>query len=188
MQNVHEVYSSYDDYRSLENYSNSKHEFIGGQIFAMTGASPEHERLTALMSAMLVNGVHRGCTVYGSNLRIFIETATKDVATYPDGSVVCGPLQYAPADDKAIINPRFIFEVLSPRTQKYDQTEKLKYYQNLTSLYQVMFISQHSRRIVLHSRASSIDNDWRIETKDSGVIHLTSINIKIDIDRLYESY
>jgi Uma2 family endonuclease len=184
MINVHEVFYTYNDYRELEEYSNTKHEYIDGQIFAMTGASPEHERLVAMISAMLVNGVRKGCSVYGSNLRIHIETATRNIATYPDGSVICGGLIYSTDDPKAITNPRFIFEVLSPRTQKYDRNEKLKFYQGINTLNQIMLVAQHNRTVEIYSRLAN--GSWEKQTKTFGIIHLTSINVDIDIDKIYE--
>src|SRR5687768_7786370 len=110
---THTVRYGYDDYLRVEADSQHvKHEFLSGEIFAMAGGTPEHARLAAAMITILGQAVRgKGCTVYSSDLRVRIDSL--DVTTYPDVSVVCGPLQYATIDPNAVVNPTVPVEVTS---------------------------------------------------------------------------
>src|SRR5437762_8079027 len=88
---------TYADYVALEMDSSSKHEFLDGEIYAMAGGSEEHSALAAAMVHALANAVgERPCRVHTSDLRIYVESV--GLATFPDCSVVCGPLlQHEPS-------------------------------------------------------------------------------------------
>src|SRR5258708_9355157 len=83
---------TYADYVALEMLSGSKHEFLDGEIYAMAGGSEEHSALAAEILRVLGNAVgNRPCRVHTSGLRIYVEAV--GLATFPDGSVICVPLQ-----------------------------------------------------------------------------------------------
>ncbi len=82
----------FDEYLRLEEYSNVKHEYLDGAIYAMAGGSPRHAALTSQVNGALVSQLRdRPCVVFSSDLRIRVPST--GLATYPDVSVVCGPLQ-----------------------------------------------------------------------------------------------
>ena len=83
---------TFADYLDLEKFSNIKHEFLDGEIYAMAGGTPAHAALSVSFSAALLNHLRGGpCRVYSSDLRVrVVETG---LATYPDVTVVCGELQ-----------------------------------------------------------------------------------------------
>lgn len=92
------------DYVRLEAYSNVRHEFIEGQIYAVAGGTPEHglyaANIISLLSAALAG---RRCRVQTSDVRIRVQAT--GLATYPDVSVVCGIAERDPDDTNAIVNP-----------------------------------------------------------------------------------
>ena len=63
----------------------------------MAGSSPAHSLIVANIIASLHHGLKgKPCRVYDCNLRIRIQDTP--YLTYPDASVVCGPLVSDPGD------------------------------------------------------------------------------------------
>ena len=78
------------EYCALEREATVKHEYIAGEVFAMTGGTLEHSRLAGKITQLLLNRLDGGpCRVFTSDARVRIEAA--DVDVYPDVSVICGP-------------------------------------------------------------------------------------------------
>src|SRR5215510_6569081 len=102
---------SYDEYLAYERDSGMKHEYDGGEIFAMAGGSRRHNALASRVSAALENARPPGCIAFQSAQRIRILATGK--ATYPDASMVCGPIEGDPSDPKGatITNPTVLIEV-----------------------------------------------------------------------------
>src|SRR3954451_20629343 len=114
---VHEIHHTYAEYLALEASSNVKHEFLGGQIYAMAGGTPEHAALAAAVIGLLFPQLRdHGCRAYDPGLRVRTRSG---LATYPDVTVICGPTERAEADPQAVRNPPLIIEVLSRSTEEY---------------------------------------------------------------------
>ncbi|MEA2325466.1 MAG: hypothetical protein QOE68_425 [Thermoanaerobaculia bacterium] len=111
---------TYADYVALEMISTGKHEFLDGEIYAMAGGSEEHSALAAEIVRLLGNAVgDRPCRVHTSDLRIFVEEA--GLATFPDASVICGPLQqHEPSPTATALNPSILVEMTSDSSEDYD--------------------------------------------------------------------
>ncbi len=110
---------SFDEYLQLEEVSNTKHEFVRGEIYAMASATPRHA--TVAVAVAVASQLHQNlsggsCRAYSSDLRIRV-TAT-GLVTYPDVTVVCGDMQTDPASDTTVVNPTVVVEVLSASTEK----------------------------------------------------------------------
>src|SRR5688572_11300873 len=130
--------NSYDDYLRIEEQSPTRHEFIGGEIYAMAGGTPEHGALAARISRVMESCLP-GCTPLTSDVRIHLEA--EQMSTYPDVSFVCGPVRRSTIDTDAIVNPTVVVEVTSKTTESYDRGDKLVAYQSLASLKAVLFVS-----------------------------------------------
>ena len=82
-----------EEYLDFERSSETKHEYFGGEIFAMAGASAAHNIITANIVASLHSQVfQRNCTVFPSDMRLKVER--HNLYTYPDITVVCGEVRY----------------------------------------------------------------------------------------------
>ena len=80
---------TYADYVALELSSTTKHEFLDGEIYAMTGGTEEHSALAAEVLRALGNAIgDRPCRAHTSDLRIYVEAM--GLATFPDATVICG--------------------------------------------------------------------------------------------------
>jgi len=174
---------SFREYVRLEEYSNVRHEFLEGVIYAMAGGTPAHAALAARVIQRLgaqLDG--RRCEVFTSDLRVRV--AATGLATYPDVTVVCGKLETDPEDPATVLNPTVLVEVLSDSTAEYDGGEKLDHYRKIASL----------REIVLVSHREPLVDVWRRDQREAwsrqaaGVgqtVTLQSIACELAIDDLY---
>lgn len=146
-----------EDYFALEEQSEIRHEYDGRRVYAMTGASRQHNRIVMRVSASLFNQLGSGpCEVYPSDMRLRIEQY--GMYTYPDLSVVCGPMELTGDRLDTMTNPTLLIEVLSPSTERYDRGRKFEYYQTLESLRAYLLISQDHPRVELYLRRP--DESW----------------------------
>jgi Uma2 family endonuclease len=171
---------TYADYLAYERDSGRKHEYIDGVIVAMAGGSPRHNALAARVIVAIGSALHTGCLVFQSDQKVRVPVT--GVATYPDTTVVCGPIQCDPADAMAITNPTLIVEVLSPSTEEYDRGEKWHDYQTIPSLREYVLVSQVDKRIERYVRLPS--GDWEYRDNTSGQLALTTGGT-LDLDTLY---
>lgn len=179
----HAVFSVHD-YVLLERDSSVKHEYFDGQIRAMSGGTPEHARLSAVISRILDAALDGSrCTVYSSDLRVCVRKT--GLRTYPDVTVVCGPLESDPEDENGATNPIVIVEVASKSTEKYDRGEKLDNYKQIRSLKEYVLVSQRERAIEVFRRTSG---GWTNHMARSGdQIVLSSVGVTLDVDTVYRS-
>jgi hypothetical protein len=137
----------YADYVGVEQTSSTKYEFSDGEIYAMAGGTEEHSALAAEVLRVLGNAVgERPCRVHSSDLRVFVEA--RGLATFPDGSVVCGPLEkHPPGPETTALNPSILIEVTS------DSSEAI-------------LVSHRERRITVHARVA--DGTFRTSSAGTG--------------------
>lgn len=179
---VHHRYTL-EEYVRLEAYANVRHEFLGGQIFAMAGGSPEHGTYAANLIGLLTSQLGaRRCRVQTSDVRIRVKATGLD--TYPDASVVCGHVERDEGDSNAIVNPIVLVEVLSPSTEEYDRAEKLEHYKAIESLREVVLVAHDARRIEVVQRLPG--GKWVTTSGVSGEsLELPSIGCTIAVDAVY---
>ena len=122
-----------------------KHEYDDGEIVAMAGSSPRHNALALRIGVALESSRRPGCIAFQSDQRIRVLATGK--ATYPDVSMVCGPIEGDPRDPtgQTITNPTLIVEVLSPTTEHVDRGNKWQHYQRIPSLQEYVLVSQSHR-------------------------------------------
>lgn len=118
-----------DEYLELEKESPVRHEYVGGEIFAMAAASDRHNRVAGNIYALLWPALRGGpCRIYMSDMKVQI---SDDQVFYPDVMVTCDPDDTGEYVKK---RPCLIVEVLSPSTASIDRREKLVAYRRLESL------------------------------------------------------
>lgn len=121
---------SEDEYLRFEEGAAVKHEFVGGRVHAMAGASERHNRI-ALNIAFHLRAATRGraCRAFMADMKLRLDEGP--TFYYPDAMLVCDPTDDHPIYKRA---PCFIAEVLSPGTAAIDQREKWSAYRKLPSL------------------------------------------------------
>ena len=174
---------TYAEYLAREQRSDTKHEFLRGEAWAMAGGTPEHGRLAAALIRALGNALDgRPCVVYTSDVRVRISES--DRSTYPDLSVVCGKRISAPEDPDAITNPVVLVEVLSDTTEAEDRGEKFAHYRRLASLREYVLVSQKAERIEVFRRDA--EGRWTLyESGRGAAFELVSLGVSVSVDQLY---
>jgi Uma2 family endonuclease len=130
-----------EEYLALEERADHKSEYYNGEMFAMSGASNNHNLITGNVHAALHQLLSkRPCRTYVNDMRLL--TSPKGLYTYPDVMVVCGKIEFAPKRDDTLMNPDVIVEVLSDSTQAYDRGAKFALYRKILSLKEYVMIDQ----------------------------------------------
>jgi Uma2 family endonuclease len=123
--------------------------------------------------------------VYDSNLRVRIPRTP--LYTYPDVSVICGPVQFDPQDPNrtTATNPRLIIEVFSNSTEADDRGEKFRRYLSLESLQEYVLVSQVRPWVETFTRQG--DGSWRFATAagPEGTVKLDSLEVEVPISEVY---
>jgi Uma2 family endonuclease len=174
---------TYAEYLERELASDTRHQFLDGQIYDMSGGSPDHALIAANVSGELRSQLRdRPCRVFSSDLRIRVQET--GLSTYPDVSVVCGKTQVDAEDPHAILNPIVLVEVLSPTTESFDRGKKFNHYRRIPSLREYVLVAHDARSVEVFRRGE--DGAWTLyEAQAGGSVELTSIGCKLDVDEVY---
>ena len=179
------VYVTVPEYLELERTGDIKHEYFAGAIYAMVGASVQHNLITGNTYASLHAQLRkRNCNVFPSDMRV--KAVQTGLYTYPDITVVCGQLQFEDEREDTLVNPVVIVEVLSPSTENYDRGKKFQNYRTMLSLREYILIAQDDHRVEHYARQS--DNTW-VLSEVVGLhdrVELTSIQCALDLADIYE--
>jgi len=176
---------SIEEYLVLERISNVRHEYLDGDIFAMAGGTPEHAGICASLIILLGNAVRdRPSRVYTSDVRVRVQATGLD--TYPDISVVCGPVQMDKDDRNAIVNPVLVVEVTSPSSEGYDRGAKLEHYRRIPALREVVLVAHDTQRVDVWRRRD--DATWTSESHGPGAVaRLDSLACELPVAEIYRN-
>lgn len=143
-----------DDYLKFESRSSIRHEYIDGQVYAMTGGTAAHN----LLCRNLVAALHRHldgspCRVQFADIKVHVQSA--NCFYYPDVLVTCERFE-----PKAIITkePVLIFEVSSPSTKLTDKREKLANYRKIRSLHEYAIV--HQSKMLIELWRKNAEGKW----------------------------
>lgn len=173
---------AFAEYLALCEESNVRLEFWDGQIYAMAGGSIEHSRLSLRIGSLLDQRRPRGCTALESNTRV--RPLASDRATYADALLVCGELEYHPADPdrRTLANPTIVVEVLSDSTAEDDQTDKFDHYRLAPSLREYVLVSQAEPSVEVRTRDA---DEWSVRTYGPGEAFELKPGIRMAVDEIY---
>jgi Uma2 family endonuclease len=172
-----------EQYLEFERTSEIKHEYLDGYIYAMSGATANHNLVAGNTYASLHAQLRKGpCLIFPSDQRVKADR----LYAYPDISVVCGTPEFTGDTPDTLANPTLIIEVLSPSTEKFDRGKKFQYYRALDSLQEYLLIAQDSYRIEHYIRQQ--DGPWLL--KDAigidATLELPSIGCALSLADVYE--
>lgn len=173
-----------EEYLKFERASQEKHEYYAGEIFAMTGASENHNLIvTNIVGALHPQLRPQPCKIYANDMRV--KPRSNILYAYPDISIGCGTPEFEDDEFDILLNPIVIIEVLSPSIEAYDRGKKFQHYRTMPSLQEYILIAQDSIRIEDYGL---VDNQWVLtdaKTLDT-VINLPSINCTLRLSDVYE--
>ncbi len=125
------------DYLSAELVSEIKHEYVNGEVYAMAGASKNHERLAGNIYRKFGNHLEDSpCEPFASDMKVRTPTSSY---RYPDCMVVCDDTS---DDDYFAQTPIILVEVISRSTRKTDEQSKRLEYMNISTLEEYVLIEQ----------------------------------------------
>ena len=170
---------SVDDYLAGEAASEVRHEYIDGQVYAMTGASDRHGLIVNALAFALTPAARRqGCQLFTSDMKVRLEIGGQTLFYYPDLLLSCDPQDRETYFRRA---PCLIVEVLSESTERIDRREKLLAYQTLPSLREYLLVAQDRVAVDLFRRA----NDWRLEQHQGGELWLDCVSAALPVADIY---
>lgn len=144
-----------EDYLKMERSALSKNEFHDGRIYAMTGASREHNLVSGNIYRELSQQLKkRRCEAYVNDMRV--KAAEAHSYHYPDIAVVCGKPEFEDTHVDTLLNPTLLVEVLSPSTEAYDRGGKFAHYRKIPSLREYLLVMQDQPAIERYVRQGEV--------------------------------
>ena len=171
-----------EEYFTWEEQQLERHEYINGEVYAMSGGTINHSDIAGNLLILLKTHLRgSGCKTLNSDARVNIVESTNYV--YPDISVTCN--ERDKSTTQYITYPSLIVEVLSPTTEAYERGNKFKMYRQNPSLQEYVLVDADAMSIELF-RKNDGDN-WRIINYQAGdLVELKSVNLTFPIEDVYE--
>ena len=171
-----------EEYLEWESQQEIRHEYVNGELFAMTGGTIPHNDIALnLYTALRPHLRSRECRVNVSDVKVQISPASPYY--YPDVIVSCNPQDLNAR--KFIQFPQVIVEVLSPSTEAKDRGEKFIYYQTMPSLQEYVLIDPEKVAVECYRRGEG--RMWLYYPYQAGDrISLSSLEFECPIELLYE--
>jgi len=166
-----------DAYLQTELVSEIKHEYVNGQIHAMTGASVNHNRVAVNISRCFGNQLEgKSCEVFNSDMKLKVAGEYR----YPDVMVVCD--KDFGDDGYSTKTPIIIVEVLSKSTRKIDKTKKFMTYINIPTLKEYVLIEQD----IVDIEVCRKSNGWKSEHYYLGdSVNFEAIELTVSVEEIY---
>ncbi len=175
---------SLDDYYDVELYSELKHEYFQGEIFAMAGGSTQHNLIAGSLFLALGNALRgSSCAPFGSDQRVY---APSGLYSYPDASVFCEPHETEVPPPGTLTDAVALFEVLSDATRDYDQSAKFELYRSISTLRDYVLIEQNEMRV--EHRTQGEDGNWatKVLSAPDEVLEISALGFRVALREIYE--
>jgi Uma2 family endonuclease len=172
----------FEEYMELEERSPIKHEYLAGQVFAMSGVTKRHNRIAGRLFGACANHLRGGpCEPFFSDVKVRLEIGNDVYIYYPDLMVVCDPLEN---QDRYVANPKVIVEVLSESTARTDRHEKRIHYGLIRALEEYVIVAQESVQVTIFRR----HENWQPVVLDSldATLELHSIGLAVPVAQIYD--
>ena len=168
------------EYLALEAASETRHELIGGEIWAMAGAGIPHLVVCHNLHRVLAVAIGpRPCLVLGSDLRVKVDAHHY---FYPDVTLKCGELELTSQKPPSLVNPEVVFEVLSESTSTVDHNAKWQAYQGIASLTDYVMVATETIQVEHFQRGPDAWLYRRLVASDTLVL---SNGVAVDVAALY---
>ncbi|MBF0204313.1 MAG: Uma2 family endonuclease [Desulfamplus sp.] len=172
-----------EQYLSIERQAEIKSEYINGLVFAMAGASRQHNQITFNIAVELgIQLKGRACVAYANDMRV--KVAQTDLYSYPDIVATCSEPLFEDDSVDTLLNPSVIIEVISDSTEAYDRGGKFAHYRRLESLEEYILVAQDHICVEHYARQGE---KWILTeiTESEKKIPLNSINCNLSLTEIY---
>lgn len=174
-----------NEYFEFDKNSEGNFEYFDGEIFEMSGVSPDHARIERNLGFRLTpRSFEKGCEVFPANLRVMISAS--GLYRYPDLSVACGSPRFVNIGGvDCLTNPVLIVEILSDSTEKFDRGAKFLEYKSIATFSEYLLISSTSIGTTLFQKHN--ERFWLQSDYSAGeFFHLNTLDIDVNVDELYQ--
>jgi Uma2 family endonuclease len=169
-----------EEYLAGELAGEVRHEYVGGRVYAMVGASDRHGLIAGNIHAALhPHARARGCQLFIADMKVRLQIGADHLFYYPDLLLSCDPQD---RETYYRTRPCLIVEVLSETTERIDRREKFLAYRALDSLREYVLVSQDQRQVEVFRR----DDGWRGELLSEGVLRLDCLETALAAETIYE--
>lgn len=180
----HDYYTP-EEYLALEEGADYRSEYFGGEIFAMSGGSANHNRIARnLIVGLDAAFADQPCEAFINDMRLLVKA--NGLYTYPDVMAVCGQLDFAPGRTDTLTNPALIIEVLSKSTAGYDRGAKFELYRALDSLQDYVLVDQAKIHVEHFHRLD--DGRWLLQEFNhlEDVLKIETIGFELSLVQIYQ--
>ena len=174
-----------EEYLEFDYNAEGRYEYSDGEVIEMSGGSPEHSLLGNRVGFLLQRElIQKNCSVYNSEVQIKVPTMLP--YRYGDVSALYGkPIYEDLGNQRLLINPTLIVEVLSPSTEKFDRDLKFKAYKSIESLREYLLINQDKKFVTLYTKHN--EKFWfQSEYIGGETLNLESLDCQLKVDEIYQ--
>lgn len=175
-----------EEYLESERAADDRHEYVDGRIYAMAGESLSHSRICSNLGREVGNKLKgKSCESLSPNMKV--RTSNASLFSYPDLTIVCGEPQMHDSKKDVLVNPKVIFEVLSPSTEKYDRTTKFsRYRMGNETMTDYVLVSQDKPFVEHFSKQA--DGEWiyRSFNSLSDSFDISSVECSLSLSEIYD--
>jgi Uma2 family endonuclease len=170
------------EYLALERQSQERHEYYGGELRLMAGASRKHNIISLNIASFLKEKLRgKPCRPFMSDMRVRIASAQRYF--YPDIAVICGAEAFVEED--IATDATVIIEVLSDSTEALDRGEKFESYQCLPSLQDYVLVSQNKMRLEHFHKLAQNEWQYAVLNQPNEVLRLDALGVQIPLKEIY---
>ena len=167
------------DYLAWEAAQTERHEFVGGETFAMAGAEDRHVTVTMNIAFALRQHLSGSpCRTYMSDMRLSVAAAGSYF--YPDVMVTCSSADQARND--GVSEPCLVVEVLSDSTAFFDRGDKFETYKKLASLQTYVLVSAERKTMEVFTRGGH----WQLQTAVDGAVQLGVMGLVLNASEVFD--
>lgn len=184
MKAIKQIYSL-EEYIKLEKSTDEKFEFWNGNVWSMSGASFNHNRIVQNLNFEVESQLReKGCQSFPSDMRV--KVPSYQPYRYPDLTALCGKAEIENfRGQELLVNPQLIVEVLSKSTEAFDRGDKFSYYKSIESFTEYILVAQHRPHVSQFIKHG--DGFWmNLEFNDLGdVFKLSSVPCELNLATIY---
>lgn len=173
---------SLDEYFSIEEMSEVRHEYSDGEIFAMSGGSRNHNQIAQNLTRAFDSLRSKGCRSYLTDVRL---RTPAGLYTYPDVMVICGPAILTGDRLETVTNPVVLAEVLSASTRDYDCGHKFDLYRAIPTLRDYLLVDQYAMEVEHRWLDGAVwQSDRHTHREDR--VKLAGVPVELAVEAIYE--
>ena len=172
-----------EEYLEGERLSEIRREYVDGYVYAMAGASDDHNRIALNLATELQTALRgKRCEAFTNDMKLRMPPAIPEAFYYPDVLVACEETDNARYFRE---QPSILFEVLSPETERIDRREKANAHRQIPSVKVYVLLEQDRIAVTVLRNAEAGWTTESIEGKDAR-LRLPEISVEISLERIYE--